>query len=184
MAFAATPRERRGYVFRVNTLFIVAGLPAAGKTTYARGLANEKKAAFIDIDSGSEPIVKAGLVIAGHDPDDRDSPIFKNAFRIPIYDTLFQIARDNIENIHVVIAGPFTAELGDPTWPEKLAKKLNADIEVHFVACDPEIRRQRMMARGEARDASKLADWNAHLAYYENEPAPACPHAFIDTSGA
>ena len=93
----------------MNTLFIVAGLPAAGKTTYARGLANEKKAAFIDIDSGSEPIVKAGLVLAGHDPDDRDSPIFKNAFRIPIYDTLFQIARDNIENIHVVIASRLAA---------------------------------------------------------------------------
>jgi predicted kinase len=166
----------------VKTLHIVAGLPASGKSTYGRALAKERRAAFLDIDSASEPIVRAGLSLAGQDPDDRDSAVFKNAFRSPIYDTLFQVARENLCAIDVVIAGPFTAELRDPDWPAKLEAELSARVEIHYTSCDSETRRRRMIERGEARDASKLENWSVHLAYYKDAPRPACPHSSVDTS--
>lgn len=64
----------------MNTLHIVMGAPAAGKTTYAKRLAKEKKASLIDIDSATERVVQAGLDLATKNPDDRDSPFFKDSF--------------------------------------------------------------------------------------------------------
>ncbi|MBT3482584.1 MAG: ATP-binding protein, partial [Opitutales bacterium] len=42
----------------MNTLHIIAGLPASGKTTYGQSLARRLDAAFLDIDTTTEPIVK------------------------------------------------------------------------------------------------------------------------------
>ena len=182
MEIAETARYRRGPFVRVNTLYIVAGLPASGKSTYGRTLAANRKAALLDIDSASEPIVRAGLSLAGQDPDDRDSAVFKRAFRSPIYDTLFQVAQDNLPHSNVVIVGPFTAELRDPNWPTRLKRELSAKVEIHYTQCDDETRRQRMIERDEARDASKLANWDAHVSYYQDAPLPACPHTLVDTT--
>jgi predicted kinase len=166
----------------VNTLHIIAGLPASGKTTYGQSLARRLGAAFLDIDTITEPVVKAGLRLAGQNPDDRDSPLFKETFRIPIYDTLFQVAQENLQNIDVVLVGPFTSEIQNPNWPEALNERFQVPIEVHYVRCLPEQRRQRMQQRNQARDEMKLADWAKHLAYYPTELRPAFEHHFVDSS--
>ena len=168
----------------MNTLHIIAGPPASGKSTYGKRLAARLGATLLDIDTATEAIVKAGLELAGLNPNDRDSPVFKKTFRIPIYDTLFQVARENLPHISVVLVGPFTAELRNSDWPDTLALRIEAPIEIHYVTCDPEIRRLRMQRRNQARDASKLAAWDQHLAYYRNEPRPAFEHHFIDTSSS
>ena len=82
----------------------------------------------------------------------------------------------------VVIVGPFTSEMRDAEWLETIGQRFQAPIEIHYVTCNPEERRRRMQLRNESRDASKLADWANHLAYYENEPRPAFEHRFVDTS--
>ena len=166
----------------MNSLHIVAGLPASGKTTYGKRLARDLGAAFLDIDSATEPVVRAGLNLANLDPYDRDSPTFKDAFRIPIYDTLFQVARENLPHTDVVLTGPFTSELRDPNWKVRLETDFQTSVEIHYVSCSPETRQQRMQRRGEQRDLAKLADWENHLAYYENAPLPACPHRHMDTT--
>ena len=104
----------------MNTLHIVMGAPAAGKTTYAKRLAKEKKASLIDIDSATERVVQAGLDLATKNPDDRDSPFFKDSFRAPIYETLFAIAKDNLCHNSVILVGPFTLEARDANWLENL----------------------------------------------------------------
>ena len=166
----------------MNTLHIIAGLPASGKTTYGRALAARLNAAFLDIDTATEPVVKAGLALAKQNPNDRDSPIFKKAFRIPIYYTLFQVALENLPHINVVLVGPFTAELRNPNWLDSLIQRIQAPIEIHYVTCNPEQRRLRMQHRNQARDKAKLSDWERHLAYYRNETPPAFEHRFVDTS--
>ncbi len=166
----------------MNTVFIVCGSPGAGKTTYGKQLAAIRNATLLDIDTVTERLVRIALDQSGHSPDDRDSDYFKRTFREPIYDTLFDIARENLPVQDVVIAGPFTREIRDPDWPSELASKLGSSVEAHYVQCAPEIRRRRLTRRGEARDLAKLDDWESYLGYYGDESPPVFEHVLVDGS--
>jgi predicted kinase len=172
-------------------VFVICGSPASGKTTYGTALAKEKRAVLIDIDACTERVVQAGLALAGLSVDDRDSPTFKAAFRNVIYEQLFDIATSQLESgseLDVVIVGPFTRELRDPTWRATLATRLRIDeerIHVHWVVADDATRFQRMLRRANPRDAAKLADYDAFLTYYGkvDEP-PTFQHTRVDTSSS
>ena len=159
---------------------IVCGTPGSGKTTHARQLVASSGASLLDIDTVTERLVKVGLAAAGHSPDDRDSDYFKQTYREPIYQALFDIARDNLPYHDVVITGPFTKEIQDPHWSAKLAAELDSPIEVHYVRCPPEIRRQRLILRGNDRDQAKLQDWARYIEYYGEEQPPVFPHVLVD----
>lgn len=166
----------------MNTAYIICGSPGAGKTTYGRQLALELKAAFIDIDTATERLVKLALSLAGQDPDDRDSRFFKTRFRQPIYDSLFDIARENLPLSDVVVTGPFTREIRDPDWPAHVATRLGSHVAVHYVYCPPKERKNRILARNNPRDDAKVGDWETFNTYYGDEDPPCFPHEFIDTS--
>ncbi|NQX00800.1 ATP-binding protein [bacterium] len=160
---------------------LVSGPPAAGKTTYARQLAERIGAVLLDSDEVTQRLIRAGLALAGLDPDDRDSAAYKAAFREVVYETLFDLARSHAGRLPVVIAGPFTREGGDAGWPERLAARLGAMPEFHYVWCKPSERKARLHARGATRDLPKLADWDGYVATCR-EVAPVYPHRWIDTS--
>ncbi|MGE9270126.1 MAG: AAA family ATPase [Verrucomicrobiales bacterium] len=160
---------------------LVCGPPAGGKTTFARVLANSLKAFLLDSDQVTERLVRAGLALAGMDPDDRDSPRYKRAYREVVYATLFDLAREHLQRGPVVIAGPFTRETGRVDGLAKLSESIGQPLEVHFVWCPPEERRRRLRERGEPRDASKLAQWDAYVATCREE-APCWAHHFVDSS--
>ena len=166
----------------MSTAFIVCGSPGAGKSTYAAGLAASRRAALLDIDTATERLVRLALAQSGHSPDDRDSDYFKQTFRQPIYDSLFDIARENLPFLDVIIAGPFTREIRDHEWPARLQALLGAPVEVHYVQCSPECRRQRLAQRGDARDQAKLADWDDYIKYYGDENPPAFEHVLVNTN--
>ncbi|MEM8717558.1 MAG: ATP-binding protein, partial [Cyanobacteria bacterium P01_G01_bin.4] len=109
-------------------------------------------------------------------------PTFKQAFRQPIYDTLFAIACDNLAWCHVVITGPFTKEIRNPDWVNEMSDRLQYPVEVHYVFCEPAVRRQRLLDRDNPRDRSKLEDWQSYIGYYGSEQPPTCPHRYIDTT--
>lgn len=164
----------------MHTSFIVCGTPGAGKTTYAGRLAADRKATLLDIDTVTERLVRIALAESGRSPDDRDSGYFKRTFREPIYETLFDIARENLSVQDVVIVGPFTAEIRDPDWPVRLSRKLGGPVEVHYVHCAPDIRRRRLANRGDARDLAKLEDWQNYIRYYGEENPPVFEHVPVD----
>ena len=164
----------------MHTTHIVCGSPGAGKSTYAKKLASTRQAVLLDIDTVTERLVRLALREAGHDPDDRDSEHFKRTYREPVYETLFDIARENLPFQEVVLVGPFTRELRDPGWPSKLSKRLGGPVEVHYVFCPPEMRRRRLAERGDARDLAKLREWEAYLRYYGEESPPVFEHISID----
>lgn len=165
----------------MHTTYIVCGSPGAGKTTYAKKLASTHHAILLDIDTATERLVRLALRESGHDPDDRDSDYFKRTFREPIYETLFDMARENIPFQDAVVVGPFTKELRDPDWPSKLSQTLGGAVEVHYVSCPPEIRRRRLAQRGNPRDLAKLRDWENYIQYYE-ERQPVFEHVWVDGS--
>ena len=137
---------------------------------------------LLDIDTVTERLIRAGLSLAQQNPDDRDSDMFKKTFRQPIYKTLFDIARENLPRNNVVIVGPFTRELRNPEWPSELSRTLQSPVEIHYVFCAPEIRRERLLRRGNPRDRAKLCDWQHHIQYYGAEKPPDYQHVYINTS--
>lgn len=160
-------------------LHLVCGLPGSGKSTYGRKLAAILKATLLDIDTVTEPVVRAGLQLAGMSQDDRDSSAFKQAFREPIYRALFDAARDNLRHTDVVVCGPFTRELQQSDWDKVLCAQCNADVDIIYLYCPEPVRRKRIEARANPRDKAKLARWHEHI----QEPVyPTCPHRFVDTS--
>jgi predicted kinase len=163
---------------------IVCGTPGSGKTTHAKRLAANGTATLLDIDTVSERLIKVGLIESGHHPDDRDSAYFKRTYREPIYEALFDIARDNLPYHDVVIVGPFTKEIQDPDWVVKLSGRLGNSVKVHYVQCPPEIRRQRLANRGDERDRAKLEDWDRYIQYYQEEQPPVFDHVLVDGADA
>ena len=164
----------------MTIVIIVCGTPGSGKTTHAKRLAAECNATLLDIDTVTERLVRVGLIASGHTPDDRDSDYFKRTYREPVYEALFDIARDNLPYHDVVITGPFTKEIRDPEWPARLSVELGCPVEVHYVYCPPDIRRQRLAARGDARDRSKLEDWDKYIRYYGDEQPPVFEYVAVN----
>jgi predicted kinase len=164
----------------MNKVIIVCGTPGSGKTTYARRLAADRQATVLDIDTVTERLVRISLAESGRSCDDRDSRYFKHTFREPIYETLFDIARENLPVQDVVVVGPFTREINDPDWPVQLSMKLDCPIEVHYVQCPPDVRKKRLATRGDARDRAKLEDWDNYILYYGDESAPVFEHVVIN----
>jgi predicted kinase len=159
---------------------IVTGPAGAGKSAYARRLAAELGACLIDSDIATERLVRAGLSLAGLDPDDRDSPAYKRAYRDAVYEAMFDLAVANLPQIPVVLAGPFTREGGEGDWPQRLEQRLGIRPVLYFVWCPPDLRRQRIEARGEERDRPKLSDWPRYAASCREE-RPVWDHVFVGT---
>ena len=166
----------------MSKVYIICGSPASGKTTYGKKLAKEKRATFIDIDQSTERLVRLALSKSGRNEYDRDSKYFKENFREPIYQTLFDIAKDNLDWTNVVLVGPFTQEIRLKNWPEILVKELGGEVEIHYVSCNSEVRYNRMLGRKSKRDKAKLSDWESFNKYYGDEKPPEFKHVFVDTS--
>lgn len=163
-----------------NELHIVTGAAGVGKTTWGRSLAAKIGAAFLDSDTVSEDVVRAGMEAAGLDPTDRDSLEYKTIFRDAVYECLFATAEENLGHASVVMVGPFTRELQDATWPQTLAERFGAEPTVWFLSCSNETRRSRITDRANPRDQLKLKNWDQHLASSEM-PAFSVEHVRTDS---
>lgn len=169
-----------------HTLYLVTGMPAVGKTTFAKQLARHISACLIDIDTSTEEIIRAAMNRITGDPNDRDSPEFKRIFRDAIYANLFSIADANLPHVDAVVTGPFTKEINDPNWPREIQQtlKTTSRIKCIFLHCPPTLRRHRLEQRNNPRDKSKQENWDEHVKYYTEETFPAYPHFNVDTGKA
>jgi predicted kinase len=142
----------------MTALHIVCGLPASGKTSFARELAGMTGSALFDSDTATDLIIQAAHRAAGLDPHDRDSLTYKQTYRDPVYETLFALAKENLPNTNVIIAGPFTAELKDKeSWLQNLKQRFpDHTIHLHHLELPEQQRLERMKARGALRDQTKL----------------------------
>jgi len=161
---------------------IVCGNAATGKSTFAAQLCAQRGAALLDLDTLTERLSKLVLRAHGLPEDDRDSQAYKELLREPNYETVFDVACDNLEHVSCVIVGPFTRERQQADWPARLAARLGTSVEIYYLWCSVEQRRQRLLRRGNPRDRAKLEHFSAYAAAGE-DPAPLpYPHQRIDTS--
>ena len=144
----------------MHTLYLVCGLPAVGKTSFSCQLAAELGAAFFDSDTVSDTLIQAAHAAAGLDPHDRDSPLYKQTYREPVYETLFALAEQNLAHTDVILAGPFSSELKDKdTWMAELKERFAGhEVVLHHLVISEDERRKRMLERGALRDRAKLGD--------------------------
>lgn len=166
-----------------HQLTIVCGNAGTGKTTFGRRLAAQSGAFFLDIDTVSERLVRAGLAQSGRDPNDRDSPEYKAAYRTAIHETLFAIADENLSQNACIIVAPFTKERRTPEFPETVEKRLHCPVEIIFVWCEEAERRARIIKRGNPRDVGKIDAWDAYSEEGKDpESRPPFPHRYENTT--
>lgn len=165
-----------------HSLTIICGNAGTGKTTLGHELARQKAALLLDIDTVSERLVQAGLRCAGLDPNDRDSPQYKEAFRNAIHETLFAIAKENLAYSPCIIVAPFTQERRGAEFPKTIFAQVGVEARIIYLTCSDDVRRQRIAARNNPRDEGKLKDWESYSAQGRDESRPPFPHEFIDNS--
>jgi hypothetical protein len=61
---------------------------------------------------------------------------------------------------------------------------MDATTILVWVHCDPETMHTYLRHRGAARDAAKLANWDAYLASINIDFRPPVPHVLIDNSAS
>jgi len=147
-------------------LFVVGGA-GAGKTTLAKALARRRGAALMDMDTLLRPAAEAVMTLAGHDPDDRDSAVYKSLCRDLGYRITMNAALENLSvGTDIIVIGPFTKETADPDWLERELASIGAtlkdvDVKVAVVYLRDELTyAERIRARGSALDRWKLDNWD------------------------
>lgn len=162
-------------------LTIVCGNAGVGKTTYARRLAEDTRSLLLDIDTVSEPLVQAGMRAMGRNPSDRDSREYKRIYRDAIHQTLFAIARENLQFAPCIIVAPFTQERRDRRFPEQVKNETGASARILYLTCSEDERKRRIIDRANPRDAAKLVRWEDYSLEGRDEAPPPFEHELVDT---
>ncbi|MCM3630656.1 AAA family ATPase [Paenibacillus glycanilyticus] len=175
-------------------VFFVGGA-GAGKTTLAKALARKRGVAVFDMDTMLRPAAVQIMTVAGLDPNDRDSEEYKVLCRDLGYRITMDAALENIDiGTDAFVIGPFTKEIGDPSWLVKELASVGAsvqDVDVKAVMVYLQNDRQhysRIEKRGLETDQYKLEHWESFsrslakktlawelpessVLYYDNSPA-------------
>lgn len=131
----------------------------------------------LDKDVVSEVWTGPLLEAHGQDPNDRDSPFFKEVARDLGYQSTLRVGRDQIEHsTSVVFPGPWSRELANGALFSAEALGLPPETRLRHVWLDLslEIRKQRIIDRGDPRDKWKLEHWDEYTSALKR------PQAVID----
>jgi hypothetical protein len=144
---ASCPSDGRPLVIAVG------GLPGSGKSTLGRQLAIVLRAALLDLDTLTNPLIAqiAGLTEAA---DDLDHPSLRGSVRQARYACLRDACADVAgAGVAVVMVAPFTAELRSRSaWAEFSAPLAAGRPLLIDTVVDPGLALRRRIRRGLPRD--------------------------------
>lgn len=154
---------------KVHALFIL-GHAGTGKSWLTHRFVSQQHErghswCVLDKDVVSEVWTGPLLAAHGHDPNDRDSPFFKQVARDLGYQSTLRIGRDQIDHgTSVVFPGPWSRELASGALfsPEALGLPSHTVLRHVWLDLPLEIRKQRIIDRGDPRDQWKLEHWEAY----------------------
>ena len=134
------------------TLWLIAGPAGSGKSTLGRALATRRRAALLDLDTVTNPVLDA--LGAGPAPTDHwNDPDRRDQVRPARYAALLAVAADQVVD-EIVLVAPFTAELrGGPEWTLLTEALAPAPVRVVWLRADDALLRHRVAGRRETRDA-------------------------------
>lgn len=150
-------------------LLCVGGVAGSGKTTLAGAVARARRAALVDLDSVTTPLVEAVAAAAG-EVADLDAPRWA-ALRDARYRCLAAVVGDVLRaGVDVVAVAPFTREAADAAVWGAWGSDLGASsVATCWLDLDPGVAAARARARGAERDLAKAG-------------APSAP-ALVDRAG-
>ncbi|HEY9572558.1 MAG TPA: AAA family ATPase [Pusillimonas sp.] len=102
----------------------------------------------------------------GADPNDRDSPLFKDKVRDLEYASTLRIARDQLElGMNVAFPGPWSREQASGALfsIQQLGLPPETQLRHVWLELPLEVRKDRIAARADPRDAWKLAHWDSYV---------------------
>ncbi|MCU1405463.1 MAG: hypothetical protein JWQ43_1766 [Glaciihabitans sp.] len=167
---------------RISRALVICGVPASGKTTFARDVAQELAWTILDLDTLTNPLFEhaGGEFLV-------DVPTAEPSVRASIneirYTCLFDTARENLAlGVNVILVAPFTSErMFSLAW-DRLVSNLGVTPErVTLAWMDTPVGEvvNRMQQRGAARDLEKIEHPDRFLTA-DVTSAPAVPHIRID----
>lgn len=148
---------------------VVAGPAGAGKSTLGRALAAQMRAALLDLDDLTNPVLDAIWTGSGHWND----PEHRAQVRPARYAVLRAAAAAQVASgVDVVLVAPFTAELaGGDEWVALTAAVAPAEPFVVWIDTPADVLAARVRKRADARDIGPASTPAA---------APVVPHLRVD----
>lgn len=167
-------------------LIIVASPPACGKTRLSKKIATEfYGCVYLDKDS-LIPLSKRIFTVAKK-PYNRSSEFFKREIRDYEYDAILNIATEALKyNDTVILNAPFSTELRDGEYMEKLKSRLSrvgARLIVVWINSDEKTCHTNMKRRNSDRDKWKLEHWNEYIKNVDFTPPESVPGQLIVYDG-
>ena len=145
--------------------YFVAGLAGSGKSYYSRKIAKELDLKIIDFDDNFNEFIKAHK----DEYEQLGSEKFLANYASTRYTDLINRAVIELtKGNSVVIAAPFSKQLQDQIlWNELILpiKKFDSNPTLYWVVIPDELRKKRLITRGEKRDAEKIKKIDEYISF-------------------
>lgn len=163
---------------------MIAGAPGAGKTTVARKLAErlDPPPALLDKDTIYAPFVVATLAAGGRPFGEREGPWYDQHIKVHEYIGIADTAREiRSAGCPTLLVAPFSEQIRDEARWADYVERLGGDpVRLVWVRSDAGTLRQRIISRGNDRDAQKLAEFDTFTASTRPDEPPPVAHHEID----
>jgi predicted kinase len=158
-------------------LVVFAGAPGVGKSTLARALARELRAAYLDKDT-----IKDAALALGRELRVENSMQFAGALS---YTLLVPLARDNLTlGTHVIIDSPAGYRAFQDAV-EQLVRSVKVNFKlVECITTDEALLRERIERRAPDMPEHRVRDWDGYQQARERLERMSGPRLVVDTAEA
>jgi predicted kinase len=162
------PSEYKSIGFDKPKLILLCGVACSGKSSIGKELHRHfNNCLYLDKDTVTRRFTEKLLVALGSHKDDRESFIYIEKVLETEYQTLIEVAKDNlIQYNNVILNAPFVRQIGDKKWMKSLREycsELEIELLVFWVQASSNTCYNRILKRSASRDKWKIENWKQYV---------------------